>query len=57
MMLTGRQGALLRELASEAMAVRFALASDREGLQYRLLGSRAFSLRKDKGVGCGETMW
>ena len=45
-MLTGRQGALMRELAIEAIALQHVSASDREGRQYRLLGSRAFSWRK-----------
>ena len=53
-MLAGRQGAMLRELASEAMAVRLASASVREGREYRLLGSRAFSRRRSHGVAWGD---
>ena len=53
-MLTGRQGAMLRELASEAMAVQHAPASVREGREYRLLCSRAFSRRRGQGVAWGE---
>ena len=53
-MLAGRQGAMLRELASEAMAVQHAPASVREGREYRLLCSRAFSRRRGQGVAWGE---
>ena len=53
-MLAGRQGALLRELASEAITVQHVLESDREGRQYRLLGSQAFSWQKGMGVAWGD---
>ena len=53
-MLAGRQGAMLRELASEAVLVQHAPASVREGREYRLLGSRAFSRRKGRGVAWGD---
>ena len=49
-MLAGLQGSLLRELASEAIAMQELPASVREGREHRLLGSHAFSWRKGMGV-------
>ena len=54
-MLAGFQGALLRELASEAIAMQELPASVREGREHRLLGSGP-SLGGRAWVWRGETM-
>ena len=54
-MLAGRQGAMLRELASEAIAVQHASAGDREGLQYRR--SQYSMRRRVIGRDCSIGFW
>ena len=52
--LPGCQGVLLRELALEAVAVHQLPPQVREGIQRRLLGSKASAWRVGKGVAWGD---